>query len=133
MSGPETGFKEKLRRAGVVCLAAGLATLVGNAIGKYEARREVRAKGPPALGGEVLSDVLGGQRWGLLIDRAALRHEVRLLKRGLVEESGSLDVADMVSIVGRLEARQAWLEGSLGELKAEVRRLRRRLEAAGEE
>lgn len=127
------GSKEKLRRAGVVCLAAGLSMLAGNLIGKYEGRWAAGAKGPPTLGGEVLSDVLGGEHWGLLMDRAALRHEVGLLKRGLAGESGSLDVSEVVSVVGRLEARQAWVEGVLGALKAEVRGLRRRVEAVAED
>ena len=125
--------RERLWRAGVVCLATGLSMLAGNVIGNHEGRWEARAKGPPALGGEVLSDVLGGEHWGLLMDRAALRHEVRMLKDVLTAESGSPDLSEAVSVVGRLEARQAWLEGALGALKAEVRGLRRRLATTGEE
>lgn len=113
--------QEKFRRVGVVCLAAGLGIMVGSVSGKYQGRMEVQAKGPPVI-------LVGGEEWGLLMDRAALRHEVRLLRGRMLEGDGSLDVAEVVSVVGRLEARQAWVEGVVGVLGAEVRWLRRRTE-----
>ena len=112
--------QEKLRRVGVACLAAGLGMMAGSVIGKYQGRMEVQAQGPPVMGGELLTDLVGGEEWGL-----------RLLKGRLLSGDGSVAVAEVVSVVGRLEARQAWVEGVLGALKAEVGRLRRRTEAGG--
>ena len=122
---------EKLRRVGVVCLVASVSVMVGNVIGKYEGRWEVEGKGPPMLGGEVLADVVSGEQWALLMDRAALRREVKLLKGRVVAVDGSWDGSEMVSALARLEARQEWLEGVVGELRAGFRSLGRELECVG--
>lgn len=123
--------QEKLRRVGVICLAAGVGMMIGSVSGRYQGRMEVQAKGAPVMGGELLTDLVGAEEWGLLMDRAELRQEVRLLRGRLLEGDGSLDVAEVVSVVGRLEARQVWVEGVMGALKGEVRRLRWRTEASG--